>query len=656
MDSRKTSFVVATLGALTALSATAWAGVSGQNIANIALANVGKGACSTNSSGGSAFDSSCTGNGGQPEYWCADFARWVWNAAGVNAGSLDAAAGSFYVYGQNNGTLHDSPSVGDAVVFDWHGDGTADHVALVSQVNGDGTIETVSGDWNGDSGSEAEFSSTSHVVLNDPAYACPVGASPDVMGMTISGFISPVGEAPPDYAAAFVSQSFPYASTTLTMFAGQTIPSYIELSNTGAKAWGASTHLGTTEPRDRTSAFADSTWLSPSRPSGVSGSVAPGASYKFTFDLHAPATPGTYLEYFNLVEDGVAWFSDEGGPVDSDLEANIVVVPGVRGSLDGAACDAIAGWAQDQASPDTAIYTDLYFDAPAGEPGSGSMRIVAGNARADLCTAIGSCDHGFSVPVPAALLDGKAHTVYAYGIASDSEGPNELVGGAPKSFTCAAAVPPYTAHTGVKRHVANSTSFSAWSFASLDIDAETPAQVIAYPTSAPLPEAPTVLLASGAPSVWVIDGNVRRHVVDPTSLAAWKLTVTTTTAAKVDAYAQGADWPKAPFLVQAIGDPAVYVLDVPPETARADAGVVLDASGPGETVDAETPGAHADSGTQADGDGGVAPAGDGGADGGGASDASDGGCAVSRTGAGSGSVGWLAVVGLAGLFVQRRRR
>ena len=72
-----------------------------------------------------------------------------------NTSELDAAAGSFYVYGQNHGTLSNTPAVGDAVVFDYQGGGVADHVAIVTQVNSDGTIETVSGDWNGDSGSEA---------------------------------------------------------------------------------------------------------------------------------------------------------------------------------------------------------------------------------------------------------------------------------------------------------------------------------------------------------------------------------------------------------------------------------------------------------------------------------------------------------------------
>lgn len=163
------------------------------NIANIALANVGKGACSRNSAGGTAFDSSCTGNGGHPEYWCADFARWVWAQAGANTSGLTAGAGSFYEYGQNHGTLHSKPSVGDAVVFDYAGNGYADHVAIVTRVNSNGTIETVSGDWGGEHGSEATFASTSRADLNAPAYWGGVGSKPAIMGMKISGYVSPAG-------------------------------------------------------------------------------------------------------------------------------------------------------------------------------------------------------------------------------------------------------------------------------------------------------------------------------------------------------------------------------------------------------------------------------------------------------------------------------
>jgi MYXO-CTERM domain-containing protein len=318
---------------LTSFSAAA---LTGNDVANLAVANVGGMACAANSLGEHSFDSSCTGNGGQPEYWCADFARWVWANVGAQYTSeLTAAAGSFYVYGQNHGTLKSTPALGDAVVFNYQGGGVADHVALVSKVNSDGTIETVSGDWNGQSGTEAQFASTSHVVLNSPAYPGTEGSAPGIMGMTISGFIAPVGLDTP-YAAAYVSQSFPLASTALTMVEGQTIPSFIELKNGGTQTWDSSTKIGTTQPRDRDSVFADSTWLAPNRPAAVSGTVAPGGSFKFQFDLHAPDKPGTYYEYFGVVQEAVAWFSDpgQGGPADNDLEVQIqVIAPQYRGDF-----------------------------------------------------------------------------------------------------------------------------------------------------------------------------------------------------------------------------------------------------------------------------------------------------------------------------------
>ena len=139
-----------------------------------------------------------------------------------------------------------------------------------------------------------------------------------------------------DWGASFVSQSFPLASTALTMTEGQTTSGYIELKNIGTKSWDGNTRLATTQPRDRASVFADSTWVAPNRAAAVSGTVAPGSSFKFQFNLHAPAKPGTYLEYFGLVQESVAWFSDpgQGGPPDNDIEIQITVVaPEYRGDF-----------------------------------------------------------------------------------------------------------------------------------------------------------------------------------------------------------------------------------------------------------------------------------------------------------------------------------
>jgi MYXO-CTERM domain-containing protein len=156
-----------------------------------------------------------------------------------------------------------------------------------------------------------------------------------------------------EYAAQFVSQSFPLATTTLMMTEGQVIPSYIELKNTGTKSWDSNTRIGTTQPRDRVSTFADSTWVSDNRPAQVSGTIAPGQTYKFEFDLDATQV-GTFDEYFGVVEDGVAWFSDpgQGGPPDNQLEVKITVVASDAGTHSG----------------DAGTHTDAGGHTDAGEP------------------------------------------------------------------------------------------------------------------------------------------------------------------------------------------------------------------------------------------------------------------------------------------------
>ncbi len=106
------------------------------------------------------------------------------------------------------------------------------------------------------------------------------------------------------YAAQYVSQSWPLASTAMPMIAGQTVAASITLKNTGTKTWDTNTKLGTTQPRDRASPFADSSWLSASRAAHVTGTVAPGGTFKFSFKFHAPAKAGTYNEYFDLVRGG----------------------------------------------------------------------------------------------------------------------------------------------------------------------------------------------------------------------------------------------------------------------------------------------------------------------------------------------------------------
>jgi hypothetical protein len=168
------------VGALVSLPAPAEA-FTGTDIANIALGQVGNGGCNP------GYYNSCN------EDWCADFARWVWAQAGVaNTDELNAAAVSFYQYGQNHGTLSNTPAVGDAVVFNYVTDGGpshnhqpwADHVALVVAVNPSTTITVVGGN-------EGSGNHTQNLVAEDPNGSSAVGSAP--WGQTISGYVAPVG-------------------------------------------------------------------------------------------------------------------------------------------------------------------------------------------------------------------------------------------------------------------------------------------------------------------------------------------------------------------------------------------------------------------------------------------------------------------------------
>lgn len=61
----------------------------------------------------------------QNEFWCSDFAKWVWRQAGVRSGlgTLDPAAASFYAWARAHGQRprfgSHAPAAGDAVALTW---------------------------------------------------------------------------------------------------------------------------------------------------------------------------------------------------------------------------------------------------------------------------------------------------------------------------------------------------------------------------------------------------------------------------------------------------------------------------------------------------------------------------------------------------------
>lgn len=82
----------------------------------------------------------------------------------------------------------------------------------------------------------------------------------------------------------------------------------------------------------------------------------------------------------------------------------------------------VTGWAYDPNTPETSIDVHVYIDAPAGI-GRGEV------LRADQASANGP--HGFRYNLGSLLSDGKEHRLYFYGINSQENAHNPLLGGGP---------------------------------------------------------------------------------------------------------------------------------------------------------------------------------------------------------------------------------
>ena len=187
------------------------------------------------------------------------------------------------------------------------------------------------------------------------------------------------------------------------------------------------------------------------------------------------------------------------------------------GYLDSASCDGMVGWAQDPDAPDAPIDVHIYFGGPAGTPGAPALATRAGVHRDDLCAAIGSCAHGFSLRSPHSLHDGLPHPIHAYAI-DDAGGNNPQLSSSPRELTCAAAA------SGFRRKVTSSGSFDRWHFDSFwDVAPLDAASADALPEGPDFPEEPELInLASTPGDVWVIDRGVRRPLTAEL-VASWRI-------------------------------------------------------------------------------------------------------------------------------------
>ena len=91
---------------------------------------------------------------------------------------------------------------------------------------------------------------------------------------------------------------------------GQRVYGRIMARNVGYEIWdGPSIKLGTDRPRDRNSIFSDSSWSTAGNRVAIPSeyTIEPSQIATFDFTLTAPEEPGSYMEAFQILVEGVKW-------------------------------------------------------------------------------------------------------------------------------------------------------------------------------------------------------------------------------------------------------------------------------------------------------------------------------------------------------------
>jgi MYXO-CTERM domain-containing protein len=368
-------------------------------------------------------------------------------------------------------------------------------------------------------------------------------------------------------------------------------------------------------------------------------------------------TPTTYHLHFNIRMD-VAGVGLVYAPTYMSLIQSYEELMGLgnippEGAVEGADCASIRGWAWDEDDPTAAVRVQVAFDAPLGDAGATVVELDADQYRADLCTSLGSCDHGFELEVPLSLRDGNAHPVYVY--ADDSEGG---AGAQLDPSTSTLDCEPPAIPTGVRRDLAGPEALAAWGLSPFwDMSVIDPAALSGIPEGEALDEEPLLVRAqSESQGAWLIDLGYRREVTEAAALR-WGLdlgTVALWPDASVEGVPLGPPLREEPFMVTADDGVTIELIDddiCPLDDPACDGGSGDDGGGSG-TGD----GGSAD-GAGSTGDGADAGLDDGGTSGSALDDEGAGtGCGCVSSSADAGGRTGVAMSWLLVALLGRRRR
>lgn len=162
------------------------------------------------------------------------------------------------------------------------------------------------------------------------ATACPgdtVFAQLDSLVMQAATTCAGMPPPRPEWGAEFVGQSFPASQLPpIRLELGATLDGWVDLRNIGTRSWTTTATRLAPTPRDRASALADATWLSPTRVTNVAAATATGQVGRFPVRLRGN-TLGSFTQTFGVLQENVVWFADRGGPADTFITVRVEVVP-----------------------------------------------------------------------------------------------------------------------------------------------------------------------------------------------------------------------------------------------------------------------------------------------------------------------------------------
>jgi hypothetical protein len=113
--------------------------------------------------------------------WCAMFFSYCTYTTGTPCPATTSKGFAYCPSGVNwfksRGAWHSAPQVGDAVFYDWDGDGISDHIGIVEAVHADGSVGTIEG--NADNQVERRTRSGRTIIgYGRPAYGAAAKPAP----------------------------------------------------------------------------------------------------------------------------------------------------------------------------------------------------------------------------------------------------------------------------------------------------------------------------------------------------------------------------------------------------------------------------------------------------------------------------------------------